>query len=263
MKYSKLLILTFSSFIIALLSSCSSDNPTNNTQQGKFEFLFDGNWWVYERYYIDSLGNRKSGNSYSDSTFIEGTEDILGKTAFKMKTVTEGSEDMENYCYTQGEQFFMYSDFVNQVLSSMLKNLPVELPISLDSIWVKIADYNSNTWLVKIDTVPSTEIAPGVSINGTFTVSGEKGITKNITVNSKTFNAQEFKLIFKFEGYISALPTVKQTFTITVHSWFDKKVGILLQTYDESKFTTPLMGTYTFEGFEKSLLRYNVKGKID
>ena len=257
MRTFKLLTLAFLSLSFVILNSCSSDNPTDNNQQGNFTFLNVGNWWIYDRYIIDSLGNQ-TGNSTTDSTFITGNETILSKTAFKMKTVTTGSEDVENYCYTEGEKFFMYSDFVNQVITTMLKNLPVQLPFSLDSMWVTIADYNSNTWLVKIDTIPTTEIVPGISINGTFTVSGEKGVTKNIDVNSKTFNAHEFKLIFKFEGYVSLAPTIKQTFTITVHSWFDKKVGILLQTYDESKFNLASFGSYKFEGFERKLLRYNV-----
>jgi hypothetical protein len=253
----RLLSLTLLLVVLVLLNSCSSDNPTDNNQEGDFTFLNTGNWWLYEKYIIDSLGN-KTGNSTNDSTYTDGTESILGKTAFKIKTISPGAEDVVNYCYTEGEKYFMYSDFVNQVINKMLVNLPVQLPISLDSMWVKMADYNSNSWLVKIDTIPPTEIFPPITISGTFTVSGEKGTTKNMTIESKSYTAQEFKLIFKFKGIISILPSVEQEFTITIHSWFDRKVGILLQTYDESKFNLGAVGSYTFEGFEKKLLKYSV-----
>ena len=259
----KLLIAFFSPILFGFLSSCSSDNSTNNTQPENIEFLLTGNYWIYERYYIDSLGNKKSGNSYSDSTFIEGKEDILGKNAFKMKTVTEGTDDVENYCYSEGEKFYMHSDFINSTLKEMLKDLYEKLPISIEDMWFCIADYTNNSWLIKIDTIPTTEIVSGISINGTFTINGEKGITKNISVGTKSFNAQEFKLILKFEGYISLLPTTKQAFTIRIHTWFDKKTGILLQTYDESKFAIPGLVTYPFEGFERKLIRYNVIKLID
>jgi len=258
MRTIKLLTLSLLSIVFVVLSSCSSDNPTDNNQQGDFTFLKIGNWWINENYIIDSLGN-KTGNSTTDSTFIAETEVKLGKTSFKLKTKVTGGEDVENYCYTEGEKVFLFSDFINRTIKTMMKDLPVELPIALEDMWFKIADYNSNSWLINIDTIPPTEIISGVTINGTFTVSGEKGVSKNMNVNSKSFSAQEFKLIFKFEGYVSLAPSVKQTFTITIHSWFDKKVGILLQTYDESKFILPIMGTYTFEGFEKKLLRYNVQ----
>lgn len=258
MRIFKLLVFTFLSITIISMISCSSENPTDNTQQGDFTFLKIGNWWINENYIIDSLGN-KTGNSTTDSTFIAETEVKLGKTSFKLKTKVPGGEDVENYCYTEGEIFYMHSDFINQVTKTMLKNLPAELPLTLEDMWVKVADYKSNLWLINKDTIPPTEIVTGVTINGTFTISGEKGITKSITVNSKSFTAQEFKLIFKFEGYVNLIPGVPQTFTITVHSWFDKKVGILLQTYDESRFAIGLFGNYTFEGYEKKIIRYNVQ----
>ncbi len=258
MRTFKLLTLALLSIVFIVLSSCSSDNPTNNNPQGDFAFLNIGNWWIYERYVIDSAGN-KSGDSYFDSTFVTETEVVLGRTgAFKVKTENEGIEDIEDYYYTEGEKCFIHSDFINHTLKIMLKEMYDKLPISLEDMWVKLADYNNDSWLVKVDSIPPTEIVTGVTINGTFTISAEKGITKSMTVSSKSFTAQEFKLIFKFEGYMSLAPTNKLTFAITVHSWFDKKVGILLQTYDESKFAVPLFGTYMFEGFEKKLLRYNV-----
>ncbi|MBI5325582.1 MAG: hypothetical protein HZB41_10000 [Ignavibacteriae bacterium] len=255
MRNFKLLILILSSIIIVFLNSCSGDNPTNTGQQGNFTFLNVGDWWIYERYLIDSTGNI-SGNKTIDSTFITETETVMGKLAFKMKTVTVGSEDEENYCYTEGEKFFIHSDFVNRQIEKLLEKLPIQLPISLDDMWVKIADYTSNSWLVKIDTIPATEIVPGVTITGTFTINGEKGIYKNMTVNSKSLSAQEFKLIFVFDGFINQ--SVKQSFKITVHTWFDKKVGILLQTNDQSRFDIPLSGSYVFEGYERNLIRYNI-----
>src|SRR3972149_4068188 len=134
MRTFKLLTLALLSIVFVVLCSCSSDNPTDDNQQGDFTFLKIGNWWINENYIIDSLGN-KTGNSTTDSTFIAETEVKLGKTSFKLKTKVTG-----------------------------------------------------------------------VTINGTFTISAEKGITKSITVNSKSFTAQEFKLIFKFKGYLSIMP---------------------------------------------------------
>ena len=81
MKKVKILIIV----ILALtMGSCSKENSNNNNTQlvpldyGYIPF-YPGNYWVYDQYMIDTLGNETLLDTY-DSVAITGTQNVAGIT---------------------------------------------------------------------------------------------------------------------------------------------------------------------------------------
>lgn len=86
--------------ISTIIYSCQKDNdpatPTPVTTYPGYSCLKSGNYWIYEQYDIDSLGNAISNNKY-DSCYIEKDTIINNKTYLKMirpKPYQPGQQDI-------------------------------------------------------------------------------------------------------------------------------------------------------------------------
>jgi hypothetical protein len=107
--------------IVLLASSCKKgepDTPTPSTPTTDYMQLKVGNYWVYDRYTVDSLGN-ETISSASDSNIIVGDTIIRDELFFK-KVHNHASlpmtylRDSSGYLiYDQGEILFSDHDFSN------------------------------------------------------------------------------------------------------------------------------------------------------
>ncbi len=80
MKHFQVISLACTLFIA---SSCKKDKPVDLTYPD-YSMLNVGNYWVYERFMVDSLGNATSLNQF-DSCYIEKDTLLSGNTYFKMR----------------------------------------------------------------------------------------------------------------------------------------------------------------------------------
>jgi len=80
MKNTTLLLLAFVSS--TLFIGCFKENQ-ESVVYPDFAMLKVGNYWIYQYFDIDSLGNATATNTY-DSCYVEKDTTINGKTYFKI-----------------------------------------------------------------------------------------------------------------------------------------------------------------------------------
>ncbi len=143
MKY---LLATLCLAAVLGFSSCSSSTtPTTNADYFKgLDKL--GNYWVYMNSEIDTNGVMSS-ISYTDSTWVNGTQFVDGKTATQMITYSDpgtGPQRDTNYIYRDGNKVYAYID------AQGLDMLDTAAPTRQ---WTLVADLDATKpWLV-LDTI--------------------------------------------------------------------------------------------------------------
>lgn len=129
MKKVKILVI----LVLALMAgSCSKDNNNNNTSIVPADFgyipFYPGNYWVYEQYKIDTLGNETLLDTY-DSVAITGTKNVAGITYLVFEgtwpmgqnnsdTVLLLADSIGYYVDPTGWIHFSESNFVDTLASS-------------------------------------------------------------------------------------------------------------------------------------------------
>jgi hypothetical protein len=257
MSINKIFTLLAIILIITGLSTCSDsssdNNPPNTTIYNKYLPLKKGNWWKWQDYKLDSLGNPiYTGSTYDSTVIVKEDTLIAGKNAsVYIYYGTNGAVNfIRNYCI-YGSQIFMHSDGINQIFAKINQQSAITLPFSLPNQWIVLADFERSSWAVYDTTFKNYEIKNGVKVDFTFKIDGQKGTTKDITVEDKTYKSQEFKLVFSGEFNLSLLPAQKRTYQIFVHYWFGENAGKLLYTFDKASIN--FFDYYTLEvGGEES-----------
>ena len=256
--------LFFTLFLFAgtvMFISCSKDdnntNPPVDNNPVNFESLKVGNYWIFENYNIDSLGN-KTGSAETDSTYASGTVQKLGKTAYMLLNYSsDGTLKDTVYSYEEGKTYFTHSSLINKKIAGFLDGFPVN-PFDLGDIWMKVADYDQSSWDIMSQNLVDYPVYLGATINGTFSLKAAKGTTKTVTINSNALTLQEFILTFNFKGTITMVTGEKQ-FSVVAHLWFDKKAGLLITTFDNTNFDLGVLGGFPFQGTEKKAIRYKAQ----
>ena len=103
-----------------LITSCKKDESNKDPlPQSTVDYmqLKIGNYWVYERYHVDTLGN-ETPFGQSDSLVITGDTIIRGYTYYKKQNVVQGHtsylRDSSGYLVDQlGKILFSHHDFKN------------------------------------------------------------------------------------------------------------------------------------------------------
>lgn len=219
-----------------------------------------GNYWVYESFDLDSLGNKDLSSRIVDSTVISGTQNLFGKNSNIYSTYHNiGGSSEANY-YTENGKYY----------ATLANVMPEQMPIPIDfaDAWIVIADPDSSTWTIFAQTLNDVEMPlPGGGgtgkLNGKFTIKGEKGVNQTVnTGEGQTISvmAQEYKILYSYAGTITlgGVPIPLQlNFTVTNHQWYGENIGLILDRVDQTTISVSIFYTFTINGSESDLLRYH------
>lgn len=270
MKFFKLLSLM--AFVAASLfvSSCSDDdkdNPITPTNSNYF-VMTNGSSWISD-FYQKNMGNQTvTSTLIVDTTKVSGTDVFLGKTANKMviSSSNGGSKSYLQYF----ENNILYSE-LNFIMPSDLSFLPSNM--IPENQWVPLVKSNETTWEVFSKDLPSMplEVAgvPGVTLTSKLTITGTKGATGTMTIDSKTINTQTFNYTFGIAGTAAAvysgLPiAIPVNFVLNLRLTYGENVGLVKQEMDSQKLavSVPMLGSKDIkdvEGFVNTCRLFSIK----
>lgn len=258
MKFYKFkFILSFAAMVVVLWSC--KDNTTNPPASTKNYYpMTVGNYWVYQDYETDSLGNIIQNKMSIDSTYISGQTTKLGKQAYVFVTTTNDTAPSENYFYKDAAKLYTFSNFINSDATSNFFNI--------SDRWVLLADDNGSQWTVFDTTVTNLPLDFGgntVNMSGRLTFSGQKGGMTTVIWGKnkdKSLQAQEFITNVKFTGTVTVLVPFNITMTSAIHTYYADNIGPVKTKMDPFKISTDLpIGSQTMGGYETFMINYNVK----
>ncbi len=238
------------------LSSCSSDdNSTNPTPTGDYYKLSTNNFWVYTTTDTDPETNETTTSK--DSTIILSQEVKEGKSAFKMKTFTDGEDMGESHQYSEnGVLYTLLTDFLPD---DGLIPIPDD---QFDNAWIKIADPNVSKWeLINLNLtdVPLDFEGTPLKLSGTLKLEGVRSDKVIINVLGKDYTTQKYTInsIIEATTSFSGVPiTIKAT--IPTHFYYADGIG-LVKSQTESVEISLLAFTFKTPASESILINYNVK----
>ena len=203
--------------------------------------------------------NRVLESKDVDSMYISKSEDYMGKAAFKFVSF--------NYSTSEESDTYFYTDNV-RLYTNMNSIMPGEgsgfiIPIGGNNGWIKVADNSASSWIIFDTTfsgidMPIEGVGTG-KLSGQFKIEGEKGTTKNFTIQGSTIQAQEFKIKYSFTGTLTifGIP-VQIPFTLTMHQWYANNIGLVQSIMDSQNLTFATF-SQDIPGFESMLVKYNVQ----
>jgi len=238
------------------LSSCSSDdNSTNPTPTGDYYKLSTNNFWVYTTTDTDPETNETTTGK--DSTVILSQETKEGKSAFKMKTFTNGEDTGETHQYSEnGVLYTLLTDFLPD---DGLIPIPDD---QFDNAWIKIADPNASKWeLINLNLtdVPLDFEGTPLKLSGSLKLEGVRSDKVIVNVMGKDYTTQKYTInsIIEATTSFSGLPiTIKAT--IPTHFYYADGIG-LVKSQTESVEISLLAFAFKTPASESILINYNVK----
>lgn len=245
------------SFIITLITSCSDNSTQPSDSHKEFFPLSLNTYWIYDRYLLDDDGNPIEITKVQDSLVVTKTVLLLNKNCFEVSSFDFQNQLMEkNYYYYESDAYYTLSDYINNLFKQVGKALSFDIPISLPNKWLKIADFNQQSWQVTVDTIPEIEIMTGVTIGGVMTIRGEKGIASKETVLGKLNDVQQFILRINFDGKIkSAFINGDVPINFVITNYYAKDYG-LFKTKNDKTNINYIIGTATIDASESKLTKY-------
>jgi hypothetical protein len=134
-------------------------------------------------------------------------------------------------------------------------------PFTFKEQWVKVADKNDEDWKAYEDNLDNFEAPMGISISGKILITGEKGGSKQFTIDKKNLNTTEFILTVNFTGS-ATLPEVPIPLTISIerkiYLYFADGVGLVYQKMPPNK-TSFAITSMNLPGSETILTKYSIK----
>lgn len=243
--------------LIIVLSSCS-DNSTQPSDTHKAFFPLSTNiYWLYERYLLDDQGNPIDNSKVQDSLAVTKTALLLNKNCFEVSSFDFQKQLIEkNYYYFEADAYYTFSDYINNMFKKVGQAVGFDIPIRLSDKWLKIADFNKQTWQISVDTVPDVEVMTGVTIGGIMTITGEKGTATNETVLGKTTDVQQFIIRVNFAGKIKS-PFITDDIPINfvIYNYYAKDFGLYITRNDKTNIDYKI-GKATIEATESKLIKY-------
>jgi hypothetical protein len=258
---------------IALLSSCSSDNSTNPTTNGKPLPLSQGNYWIYDNYSLDSTNTKVASSKTTDSVVIKQTfvEDVLtykGVTVYESETTNSASQ------FPMTTRYYTNDNGIYQKFSS-IPGFPSDLfGLKLGDLvnigWILYIDTKNPSWVSLPEqslTLDSLQIpqAGNIKLTLKFSMNGTKGTTKQFTINGKNFTGQGYVTSIKITGTVTLLdiprlpPVPLSEINIPTTTYYVDGIGMVYSKSDSFKVSIGTFFNQTFEGTERTLIRYNVK----
>ena len=149
MKFTNFIYIAFIFGTLLLINSCSETTSTNDVKNYFPNAV--GNYWVYESFTLDTLGNRVESTRTIDSIAITGTTSIfLGRNSDIYTTYPLSGGEKECYYYTENGRF--YTNIGNV--------MPPQLPFPIDytDAWIVIADPDSASWSIFAQSLTDVDI---------------------------------------------------------------------------------------------------------
>lgn len=270
MKISKHLIMLGFLCLMVFAVSCSEDDDNgngngNDPSAGDTYFKnATGSYWIYNYFDLDEDGNEVPDTRVEDSVVVTGTDQIGGKNAIVIETFSEG-ESIEDYLYVDGDQLWAWAPYIAPDVEDLgpLK----DAPIILDDMWVKIADFNANSWGLDTINVPKMtfnyEGIGDIDVEGDFMYFVKKGTAGTMDINGTSYKTQEFNVIYKFDGEFTVeifpMP-IEKSFEIVNHYIYAEGIGLVKRKLDPT-FVEFIAGQgIGFDGNEKIVKRYFIQG---
>lgn len=254
----KTLLLLFIVALTGILSNSCSDDSTNPSTDSKDLFPSKvGSHWIYDRNFKEN-GEDKS---FRDSTAIAGSETVKGKLADKYISFN-GNLQLEHF-YRYSENSKLYALPGELLPADITALIPSEI---LPQEWVVIADDKASSWDMfsfKVDKVPLNLSGTTAELNGDIKVTGSKGGMVNLTVDGKTYSAQEFITKIAYIGKVtySGL-TPDLTFEVVTKSYFADKVGLIKSETPQQDVNISILGQnfklYTIEANSRMLTHFKI-----
>jgi hypothetical protein len=219
----KIVLLVFASIVAVSFSFCSSDNPTNPTEQNLKDYYpgLKGTTYKYEIEQQDSSGNIKKATRF----VYYGDEIQIDTTSYREQkdSVDDGTNVLENISYFRKTEtgVFYFTDttgllsFVPDSIRNLI-SLQDEMrlflnPLSAGSFWP--------VYRVTINLQPGFSFKP-IDINGYFVA--REDITLNLETGISLVSTEKVK--YDMDVMIDLNQTV-QSFSAQV--WFAEKIGIV------------------------------------
>lgn len=233
----------------AWFAACKSGTTTPSTT-ADYMPMSPGNYWVYERYELDSMGQRTSGPSY-DSVVVGAAVQFQGRTAYPFYTYTDGViQDTSYYAKDADGNVWMYFAFDAGDVAG-----DVELP-SISSRWIKVISVgNESSWTIIDTTLTNVEIDPlPVPINVSIKMTISKAGSESISVAGKSYTAQKFA----WNTTLKTSPFELFTANLTATDWAVSGVGYAKHT-SQTTLVVPLVGMNVKSGSQSTLIRFKVR----
>lgn len=264
MKKLNLLIL----FALTVLFISCSDDSTSPSKPDYYP-LNAGNYWIYEQYQLDSNGNKVIATKSTDSAIVIGTqtENVLtfnGVTTYKTQHNYSIGSQGEQRNYATEDAIYQYFD---QIPGFGFNLFGLKLSDFIPVNWVKMIDFKNASWVIL---TPDTVELPQMNLQGQnvklsliFSMTGNKGMTKTFTVDSKSINTQDYVLSFNVSGSITLLDLGGMKLpinmiTVPTHFYLADGIGLVSTKTETVKFSIASIINQTLTGSESTLTKYKI-----
>ncbi len=234
--------------LVALLVTACSDDPVTPPAPDKFVVTTMGTYYVSS---VDSVNNNPADTAnptYSaagkDSTYIEGTTSVAGRTAviFRGNYTHNGTTTYDTtYMAQDGNAIFQY-------YTLGVSDIPGITPITAGKTWVRIGDNGASTWTALDTLISNVSFTYGgqtLVANVDVDMQGSKVGTHTITIGGTAHSANHFRVkgvIFIDHAFAKIRAYTQEDF------WFVKNVGMV--KYERG--VTTLDGGILFTGIKVS-----------
>ena len=244
----------FSAATLLVLSACSTDPVTPN-DTSVYVVATKGTYFINDNVVItiDAGGTKADVPAPQDSTYVNGTKSVNGKTAVESFVFIGGVATDTTYVAQEGLKVSALTPLQFVVLGA---------PVDLGNKWVLTYDANATTWTALDDTIPSISIQAGPSTytgSAKLLFTGKKLAAENITVNGSALSAvkTEMKMLITlyvdFGGFVLPVPI-----ELIRNTWFAKGVGVVKIEQDAKVINAPPAPPLTLPGQRISTVRFNI-----
>ena len=269
----KFIVLIMIGFAPLFFWSCSNNNsnPVNPTTSNYFP-LHTGNYWIYEKYTLDSANNQITTSLKIDSVYCTSiSQDLINdsvQSVYTFSHYSSGMIDPEQKFYISNDKIYQKYQIVPGIDLSAL-GINVNEYLNID--WLLLIDQKNASWVSypsKTIELPSINFPTVGDVNITLTlefVGESKGIGTYV-LNNKTISTKDYELDWNVSG-TAKIPTLGNiaipipVFTLkTVYKLADQ-IGIVSIKTDSKTVSIAGLTSFQFPGSEQNLIRYQIIDK--
>lgn len=258
--------------LVLIISSCGSDTTTTDPASTDMFPNTIGNYWVNEDYDLDTLGNIDAKSMSFDSTIVSGSMQLNGKLATELSSFTIGTKDtaQKTYLAKGTNNLYISADMINGVVGMFAAFISVDpTKMYLDEKWLLIADQSQSTWNVATKNFSNIPFTYNGTINGVMSgntiVTGKKGTTLNVTIQGKSYTAQEYIMESNLTSNLTiTIPAGTIKIKNTQHFWIAPGVGLVKQMVETTLVNlditlAQIKQTQKFPGYQSTCVRFKLK----
>lgn len=271
-KFIILIMLGLAPFVFWSCSDDGDDNPVNPTVKNYFP-LYVGNYWVYEKYTLDSNNNRISTSLKIDSAYCGNvSQEVIKDSTRSVYTLvhySSGMLDPEQKFYLSNDQIYQNYQIVPGIDLSVFG---VNVNDYLNIEWLLLIDQKNPNWIgypqqtLNLDNVEIPNLGMTVSMALTLELKGKSIGEGTFAINNKTVKTKDYELDWNISGTIKSpllgnIPLPIQSFTLqTIYKLADHIGIVSIKTNSQkvSVLNNPTLPSFQMLGTEQSLIRYQI-----